>query len=236
MALPASSTQALTLHEQRQLLDFAHLALERYLRSAEALLAPPPGALVSPRLLAMQGAFVSLHRGRELRGCVGFPEPTRPLVRAVMENTVGAAGRDPRFHPVEGSRALRARGRRSRCSATSSRCTRSESRPGAMGCSSSFKAAAGSSCRRSRPSTAGAASICSVRCASRRESTPDAWQWPETRLYAFTAQVFADLAPGPESPGPRLTVRSVAGSECATGGRSGFCLASARDDAILVAG
>jgi AmmeMemoRadiSam system protein A len=92
---------ALTPGEQRELLSFARLALERVVRDGEALDEPPPDASTSPRLLVPQGAFVSLHRGPVLRGCVGFIEPARPLVSAVMENAMSAARSDFRFPPVE---------------------------------------------------------------------------------------------------------------------------------------
>lgn len=92
---------ALTPGEQRELLSFARLALERAVRDGEAMNDPPPEATPAARLLLPQGVFVSLHRGAALRGCVGFIEPTRPLVSAVMENAVSAALSDFRFPPVE---------------------------------------------------------------------------------------------------------------------------------------
>ena len=55
----------------------------------------PPGA----GLEEARGCFVSLHRGGELRGCVGFAEPVRPLREALREAARGAV-RDPRFEPV----------------------------------------------------------------------------------------------------------------------------------------
>ncbi len=91
---------ALTPGEQRELLSFARLALDHIVRSGESVVWPPPGADISPRLLLPQGAFVSLHRGPLLRGCIGFIEPMRPLVAAVMENAVSAAIHDFRFPPV----------------------------------------------------------------------------------------------------------------------------------------
>ena len=41
--------------------------------------------------------FVTLKHGKRLRGCVGTVEPSRPLAVDVVENTYGAAFRDPRF-------------------------------------------------------------------------------------------------------------------------------------------
>lgn len=46
------------------------------------------------------GAFVSLHKGDELRGCIGTCFPTRPLYQTVSEMTEAAASRDPRVSPV----------------------------------------------------------------------------------------------------------------------------------------
>ncbi len=46
------------------------------------------------------GAFVTLDRGGELRGCVGFVEPRQPLLQTIVEAAVAAATRDPRFPPV----------------------------------------------------------------------------------------------------------------------------------------
>jgi len=45
------------------------------------------------------GVFVTLRKSGELRGCIGYIRGVEPLYRAVMENTVNAAG-DPRFSPV----------------------------------------------------------------------------------------------------------------------------------------
>jgi len=46
------------------------------------------------------GAFVSLHKHSELRGCVGHVEPDEPLGRVVPRCAVAAASTDPRFPPV----------------------------------------------------------------------------------------------------------------------------------------
>jgi uncharacterized protein len=199
MASPASSTQALTLHEQRELLDFAHLALERYLLAEEALLEPPPGALVAPRLMALQGAFVSLHRGRELRGCVGFPEPTRPLVRAVMENTVGAAGRDPRFHPVEGHELFEIAVEISVLGDILPM-SPEQVEAGRHGLLIELEGRRGLLLPQVATEHRWSRTDLLRQVCIKAGIHPDAWQRPETRLYAFTAQVFADLAPGPNPP------------------------------------
>ena len=47
-----------------------------------------------------QGVFTTLSMIGELRGCIGFPEPTHPLYRAVFEAARSAAFEDPRFPPL----------------------------------------------------------------------------------------------------------------------------------------
>ena len=47
------------------------------------------------------GAFVSIHKQGQLRGCIGTIGPTRScLAGEIIENAVSACSRDPRFDPV----------------------------------------------------------------------------------------------------------------------------------------
>ena len=46
------------------------------------------------------GAFVSLHKAEELRGCVGNCAPRTPLYQTVIEMTQAAASRDGRMAPI----------------------------------------------------------------------------------------------------------------------------------------
>ena len=45
--------------------------------------------------------FVTLKHGKKLRGCIGTVDPLRPLAVDVVENTYGAAFKDPRFPPLQ---------------------------------------------------------------------------------------------------------------------------------------
>lgn len=47
-----------------------------------------------------RGAFVTLRKRGQLRGCIGFVEAIKPLYQTVMEAAVYAALRDTRFSPV----------------------------------------------------------------------------------------------------------------------------------------
>lgn len=54
-----------------------------------------------PLLRQRAGAFVSLKKYGDLRGCIGTIEPARDfLAMEIIENAISASTRDPRFHPV----------------------------------------------------------------------------------------------------------------------------------------
>jgi AmmeMemoRadiSam system protein A len=54
----------------------------------------------SAALAAPGAAFVTLHVGGLLRGCIGTVERRRPLWQVVGEMAAAAASRDPRFEPI----------------------------------------------------------------------------------------------------------------------------------------
>lgn len=64
------------------------------------------GALPYPEIIPAEmqgkaGVFVSLHKGNELRGCIGTIEPTENnIAQEIISNAISAATRDPRFLPV----------------------------------------------------------------------------------------------------------------------------------------
>lgn len=50
-----------------------------------------------------RGAFVTLERHHELRGCIGHLAADRPVAEVVADMAVAAALEDPRFPPVSGA-------------------------------------------------------------------------------------------------------------------------------------
>ncbi|MGC9099760.1 MAG: AmmeMemoRadiSam system protein A [Caldisericum sp.] len=48
-----------------------------------------------------RGTFVTLTENGSLRGCIGTIYPIRPLILDVIENSINAAFKDPRFYPLE---------------------------------------------------------------------------------------------------------------------------------------
>jgi len=91
----------LSQKEGETLVELARKAVEEYLLSQKTIKTPES---ISERLLKQCGVFVtinSIERGeKELRGCIGYPYPTTPLVQAVIESAINAATQDPRFEPL----------------------------------------------------------------------------------------------------------------------------------------
>jgi len=82
--------------QKRRLIDIARQAV-----AAAVTGAPMPDlATDDPELLEPRGAFVTLKKAGQLRGCIGYIEPHAPLIEAVADNAQSAALRDPRFTPV----------------------------------------------------------------------------------------------------------------------------------------
>ena len=52
------------------------------------------------KLKEKRGVFVTLHLNKDVRGCIGFPQPIMPLYKAVIEAARAAAFEDPRFLPL----------------------------------------------------------------------------------------------------------------------------------------
>ena len=76
----------------------ARQSLEHYLARGGYLAAPedPPA-----ELRGQAGAFVSLKKRGQLRGCIGTFGPTQPTIAAeIIQNAVSAGTQDPRFPPV----------------------------------------------------------------------------------------------------------------------------------------
>ena len=48
-----------------------------------------------------RGVFVTLTKQGMLRGCIGYPYPDSALGNAIIDSSISAAVRDPRFQPVK---------------------------------------------------------------------------------------------------------------------------------------
>ncbi len=83
--------------QQQVLLQFARKTLIQYLKTETIPLPRFP----DPLLYARQGAFVTLKRHGELRGCIGHMENDLPLGQVVGHMTLQAAFNDRRFSPLK---------------------------------------------------------------------------------------------------------------------------------------
>jgi AmmeMemoRadiSam system protein A len=91
--------QPLDLLERQELLRLARGSI-----AATAGREPMPAfALASPTLCTPTAVFVSIHKFRDLRGCVGTTKAEKPLREAVVAMACAAARHDPRFPPVKAS-------------------------------------------------------------------------------------------------------------------------------------
>ncbi len=61
----------------------------------------PGFKIESPVLKENRGAFVTIHKRGQLRGCIGYIEGRGPLHKTIEEMAEAAAFRDPRFTPVK---------------------------------------------------------------------------------------------------------------------------------------
>lgn len=79
-----------------RLLSLAREVLRTHLSGKPApVMEEPPEELAT-----LAGAFVTLHHGEQLRGCIGTFEASEPLIKTVEKMAIAAGTRDPRFDPV----------------------------------------------------------------------------------------------------------------------------------------
>ena len=102
LATEAAEPLPFSQEERAELLRLAHAAIDTALAGHK-----PELSSVSPRLLEPRGAFTTLHLDCNLRGCVGYVYPVKPLYRTVAETAVAAAFNDTRFAPVTAEEAGR---------------------------------------------------------------------------------------------------------------------------------
>ena len=89
---------ALSAEEKKVLLEQARLVIANELKGGGAAKKPKK---ISDNLMQKRGCFVTLHKRKALRGCIGTIEPITPLLDCVRKNAFNAAFRDPRFPEVK---------------------------------------------------------------------------------------------------------------------------------------
>jgi uncharacterized protein (TIGR00296 family) len=91
----------LTQKEGEFLVQLARKAVDEYVKTRKRIDVPEG---VSEKLKQPCGVFVTINSvkngEKDLRGCIGYPYPTTPLVQAVIDSAISAATNDPRFPPL----------------------------------------------------------------------------------------------------------------------------------------
>jgi len=90
---------SLSIEQKKKLLSIARSSIQSYFDSKER----PQLKESDPVLLAKSGAFVTLHKKGELRGCIGNMVGQEPLYLTIRDMAIAAAFEDPRFGPLRKS-------------------------------------------------------------------------------------------------------------------------------------
>jgi AmmeMemoRadiSam system protein B/AmmeMemoRadiSam system protein A len=101
ISLPLSQkTESFTLddREKRDLLELARRTVDQKVRQQEVTVPEPSG--FSKTLRMNCGAFVTLQKKGDLRGCIGRFDATEPLYMVVQQMAIAASTQDSRFEPV----------------------------------------------------------------------------------------------------------------------------------------
>ncbi len=81
--------------------NLAKHTIESYVREKE-IYEPKKSELTDEMIQSRSGAFVSIHKNGQLRGCIGTIQATQDCLGAeIIMNAISAATRDPRFFPIE---------------------------------------------------------------------------------------------------------------------------------------
>lgn len=86
----------LNAEQKKKLIDIAQKTIFTYIQKKETLEFNES----DPRLSAEEGAFVTIHKRGELRGCIGNILGQGPLYKTIRNMAIAAATEDPRFPPV----------------------------------------------------------------------------------------------------------------------------------------
>ncbi|HDJ23277.1 MAG TPA: AmmeMemoRadiSam system protein A [Candidatus Aminicenantes bacterium] len=87
---------ALSASQKKFLLDLARQAIEHYLKEKKTISIVPEDKELNQK----RGAFVTLKNRDQLRGCIGYPLPLKPLYQTIIDAAIAAATQDYRFPPL----------------------------------------------------------------------------------------------------------------------------------------
>jgi len=88
----------MNIKDRSQLLDLARKSIEYYLEYKKKYTLKNQNNSV---FMEERAVFVTLHKGKDLRGCIGHMQARMPLYKAVIEMAIASAFEDPRFPSVQ---------------------------------------------------------------------------------------------------------------------------------------
>jgi hypothetical protein len=91
-----NNDQGLTPERKKRLIEIARQTIHSYITEGKKISVQEN----DDRLHAEEGAFVTLHKHGQLRGCIGNIMGQGPLYLTVRDMAIAAATQDPRFPPV----------------------------------------------------------------------------------------------------------------------------------------
>lgn len=86
----------LNKEQRKRLLQLGKKTIETYLKEGKI----PSFETDEPELLEKRGAFVTLKKNGELRGCIGRIYSEAPLYQTIQEMAIESSFNDPRFPPL----------------------------------------------------------------------------------------------------------------------------------------
>ncbi|RLF23516.1 MAG: TIGR00296 family protein [Thermoprotei archaeon] len=195
--------------EGKLLVKLAREAVTTFLREGRKI-SPPSDA--PKKLWERRGVFVSIYklfvdpetgvRKKHLRGCVGYPEPVMPLIEATISAAIEAATDDPRFPqmtPQELNQVI------FEVSVLTPLQLIKVSKPreypkmikiGVDGILVEHCYARGILLPQTAVEYYLTPEEFLSECCVKAGLPPDAWLYPETKVYKFQAEIFAELEPG----------------------------------------
>ena len=100
------SLSEFTLEDGKYLVSLARRTVETYLKAGIKITTPKN---LPSKYYEKLGVFVTIEclkqvgikAIKELRGCIGYPYPIKPLIEALIDSAISAAVEDPRFPPMK---------------------------------------------------------------------------------------------------------------------------------------
>jgi len=182
-------SKALSQAEKKELLNIARNSIETFVKTGKA----PDITVKDARLSEIQGAFVTIRKHGALRGCIGNIIGQEPLYETVRDMAVAAASQDPRFSPVAPAELKEIDVEISVLSKPRLVKDASEIQMGKHGVIVSENGHQGVFLPQVADETGWSKEeFLSQLCSQKAGLPPNAWKNPDTALYVFTADVFAE--------------------------------------------